>query len=142
MCFIKDGNQEQSGAVEACWAHNPEVRGSKPRSAKFFCLNYMCIRISNIFHIHGTALHTFHICTFSLSFLIFKIEIFTQNVFHYLFSNNVCGGGSSITVGLLSISNTVLLWAAFGESAKKNLYKMSDVWRLWKRLSYWSEYIL
>ena len=26
--------QEQSGAVEACWAHNPEVRGSKPRSAR------------------------------------------------------------------------------------------------------------
>ena len=29
-------NEEQSGAVEACWAHNPEVRGSKPRSAKIF----------------------------------------------------------------------------------------------------------
>ena len=28
--------REQSGAVEACWAHNPEVRGSKPRSAKYF----------------------------------------------------------------------------------------------------------
>ena len=27
---------QQSGAVEACWAHNPEVRGSKPRSAKHF----------------------------------------------------------------------------------------------------------
>ncbi len=27
---------KQSGAVEACWAHNPEVRGSKPRSAKSF----------------------------------------------------------------------------------------------------------
>ena len=27
---------KQSGAVEACWAHNPEVRGSKPRSARFF----------------------------------------------------------------------------------------------------------
>ena len=27
---------QQSGAVEACWAHNPEVRGSKPRSANFF----------------------------------------------------------------------------------------------------------
>ena len=25
---------KQSGAVEACWAHNLEVRGSKPRSAK------------------------------------------------------------------------------------------------------------
>ncbi len=24
---------KQSGAVEACWAHNPEVSGSKPRSA-------------------------------------------------------------------------------------------------------------
>ena len=30
------GYQEQSGAVEACWAHNPEVRGSKPRSANIF----------------------------------------------------------------------------------------------------------
>ena len=32
---------QQSGAVEACWAHNPEVRRSKLRSAKyqlfFFC---------------------------------------------------------------------------------------------------------
>ena len=28
--------QQQSGAVEACWAHNPEVRGSKPRSANDF----------------------------------------------------------------------------------------------------------
>ena len=26
--------QKQSGAVEACWAHNPEVRRSKLRSAK------------------------------------------------------------------------------------------------------------
>lgn len=24
---------EQSGAAEACWAHNPEVDGSKPSSA-------------------------------------------------------------------------------------------------------------
>ena len=27
-------DREQSGAVEACWAHNPEVRRSKLRSAK------------------------------------------------------------------------------------------------------------
>ena len=26
--------RQQSGAVEACWAHNPEVRGSKPCSAR------------------------------------------------------------------------------------------------------------
>ena len=30
------GCVEQSGAVEACWAHNPEVRRSKLRSAKRF----------------------------------------------------------------------------------------------------------
>ncbi|KAL1517146.1 hypothetical protein ABEB36_000951 [Hypothenemus hampei] len=39
LCFesnavLKSSVKEQSGAVEACWAHNPEVRGSKPRSAK------------------------------------------------------------------------------------------------------------
>ena len=32
------GSQQQSGAVEACWAHNPEVRRSKLRSANSFCL--------------------------------------------------------------------------------------------------------
>ena len=29
---------QQSGAVEACWAHNPEVRRSKLRSAKYSVL--------------------------------------------------------------------------------------------------------
>ena len=30
--------REQSGAVEACWAHNPEVRRSKLRSATIIFL--------------------------------------------------------------------------------------------------------
>ena len=30
------GDWQQSGAAEACWAHNPEVDGSKPSSAKSF----------------------------------------------------------------------------------------------------------
>ena len=30
---------KQSGAVEACWAHNPEVGGSKPFSARFFFID-------------------------------------------------------------------------------------------------------
>ena len=35
QCYVKALYiHKQSGAVEACWAHNPEVRGSKPRSAK------------------------------------------------------------------------------------------------------------
>ena len=35
-----DVSRKQSGAVEACWAHNPEVRGSKPRSASSFISSY------------------------------------------------------------------------------------------------------
>ena len=39
MCKMFKDNRyyqlKQSGAEEACWAHNPEVRGSKPRSANF-----------------------------------------------------------------------------------------------------------
>ena len=31
---------EQSGAVEACWAHNPEVRRSKLRSANNFSVSF------------------------------------------------------------------------------------------------------
>ena len=31
---------QQSGAVEACWAHNPEVRRSKLRSAKLLFSAY------------------------------------------------------------------------------------------------------
>ena len=34
--LLPGGNSEQSGAVEACWAHNPEVGGSKPLSASYF----------------------------------------------------------------------------------------------------------
>ena len=37
--FQDIARQQQSGAVEACWAHNPEVRGSKPRSASILAYN-------------------------------------------------------------------------------------------------------
>ena len=33
--YFKVTYRKQSGAVEACWAHNPEVRRSKLRSAIF-----------------------------------------------------------------------------------------------------------
>ena len=39
----------QSGAVEACWAHNPEVRGSKPRSASNVILFSSCVRTNERF---------------------------------------------------------------------------------------------
>ena len=38
--------EKQSGAAEACWAHNPEVDGSKPSSAScfvFFLRELFCI---------------------------------------------------------------------------------------------------
>ena len=40
--------QQQSGSVEACWAHNPEVRGSKPRSAKLSFLYRFCSTLFTI----------------------------------------------------------------------------------------------
>ena len=38
MLFTGALHVKQSGAVEACFANNPEVRGSKPRSANNFML--------------------------------------------------------------------------------------------------------
>jgi hypothetical protein len=45
-------NVKQSGAAEACWAHNPEVRGSKPRSAIsiIFFLVYYTIRLNELLY--------------------------------------------------------------------------------------------
>ena len=40
-----DVSRKQSGAVEACWAHNPEVRGSKPRSVMF---HFSYLTLTNI----------------------------------------------------------------------------------------------
>ena len=36
--------------MEACWAHNPEVRGSKPRSAKHFRIHqiHYDVQIENL----------------------------------------------------------------------------------------------
>jgi hypothetical protein len=38
-CFQSACCMEVCSAVEACSAHNPEVRGSKPRSANSFCIS-------------------------------------------------------------------------------------------------------
>ena len=37
--YLSKARSQQSGAAEACWAHNPEVGGSKPLSATFFYEN-------------------------------------------------------------------------------------------------------
>ncbi|KRZ14885.1 hypothetical protein T11_17790, partial [Trichinella zimbabwensis] len=40
---VLSSTAQQSGAEEACWAHNPEVRGSKPRSAiSLLCIFTFC----------------------------------------------------------------------------------------------------
>ena len=61
---------KQSGGVETCWAHNPEVDGSKSSSASTFLLDFLAKLLhSNIFRIelltaktfnrHVTAMHNF-----------------------------------------------------------------------------------
>ena len=36
--YLGNRAKQQSGAVEACWAHNPEVRRSKLRSANIYSI--------------------------------------------------------------------------------------------------------
>ena len=51
--------EKQSGAVEACWAHNPEVRRSKLRSANFFIKKYMNMYFWSFIHAFcGHILHS------------------------------------------------------------------------------------
>ena len=57
ICFLNNFHNfrliinKQSGAVEACWAHNPEVRRSKLRSARNFYFftpnNFLLFNLSN-----------------------------------------------------------------------------------------------
>ena len=48
MCIRYDSLVfQQSGAEEACWAHNPEVGGSKPPSATYTFLNRNAFFINN-----------------------------------------------------------------------------------------------
>ena len=40
--YTETNRFQQSGAEEACWAHNPEVGGSKPPSATYTFSNFEC----------------------------------------------------------------------------------------------------
>ena len=55
----------QSGAVEACWAHSPEVRGSKPRSAITFKIIYF-LCFSSLFILLYSVNYTF--------FMMYQLE--------------------------------------------------------------------
>ena len=73
----KKPTQQQSGAVEACWAHNPEVRGSKPRSAKDNNEGELSLFFFNFF-LHPRSRHAYHSIfmrnKFFTIFLIIKIH--------------------------------------------------------------------
>jgi hypothetical protein len=46
--FLRQYRKQQSGAVEACWAHNPEVRRSKLRSANIFFVVFFLLLTGNL----------------------------------------------------------------------------------------------
>ena len=48
---FKVKKSEQSGAAEACWAHNPEVDGSKPSSAKDFVKSWVRMASEKVYFI-------------------------------------------------------------------------------------------
>ena len=41
-------NNKRFGAAVARWAHNPKVRGSKPRIAKHVRIYFSCVRVCDI----------------------------------------------------------------------------------------------
>ncbi len=66
---------KQGGAVEACWAHNPEVGGSKPLSAKVFC------RIFSLKdHTKGTANTAFSLLIFCDLMVSYKVTVICVSV--------------------------------------------------------------
>ena len=48
--FLWQEYKKQSGAVEACWAHNPEVDRSKLSSAIFFFLYFFSFYLFYLIH--------------------------------------------------------------------------------------------
>ena len=67
MDTVNEHFQVSTGRVEAFWAHNPEVRGSKPRSAHFFI-------IKKREHIK-TVFQELYFYTSSLSFLSINLRM-------------------------------------------------------------------
>ena len=47
--YVQNFTDKQCGAVEACWAHNPEVVGPKPTTAKrVFGINQVCFKMERL----------------------------------------------------------------------------------------------
>ena len=75
--------------MEACWAHNPEVRVSKPRSAKSISFLYHCPH--TIFHLEIIILASIVILTCVFIFVklrdyfqITGVFFFLKNLYDYI----------------------------------------------------------
>ena len=108
--------------MEACWAHNPEVRGSKPRSAnKFFFFFLFQLKLF-ILDLGIRVLYVWpflFVCLF-VCFFLKKIccEIFTANPkvnrCHNIFSCNIC------CLSLDFIVSRVVQWKRAGPITKRS----------------------
>ena len=88
LCFnwvlykmLEEGTIYQSGAAEAWWAHNPQVRGSKPRSDKrnFFFLRFLMFHQNPSLHccnfkFQSPSVSKSFCCIHCLYFLISKFN--------------------------------------------------------------------
>ena len=77
-CDGTNGVPKLIGAEEACWAHNPKVRGSKPRSANLFG----CIWVR--FIIFTTILLLFNLLLMLLLHIMVLIYIHTCLAYAYI----------------------------------------------------------
>jgi hypothetical protein len=94
---------EQSGAAEACWAHNPEVRRSKLRSAKYFVVlpwrdvPIECTHTYTHSHIHTLTLTHTHTQTHTHSHT--QTQTQTQTHTHHVYIADVSITRSCIHAG-------------------------------------------
>ena len=73
-------HRQQSGAAEACWAHNPEVRRSKLRSATV--LHYLAVveQIFNNVRLFVSSIRSIFLGRFSVSYHFIQLSASSEIV--------------------------------------------------------------
>ena len=66
--------------MEACWAHNPEVRGSKPRSAIFFSSATLIVRVKLLGQSHNSLKKKKKTRKFSVMLFLLEFNIILKDI--------------------------------------------------------------
>ena len=105
--------------MEACWAHNPEVRGSKPRSAKSFSTlpTYHILLEINIFGICYFNM-CIYFCQAERLYANYSCLLFLTNVYDYIEILHYIGEWKLIIGGL---NSRVAQWKRAGPITQRSV---------------------